>query len=391
VRPLRTLASVLLALGSLAVLASPANAASGRVDVIEVTGLIDPVEVDFIAHAIGDAEAAGAEALVVQLNSGGAVVSDARLATLTRRLRVARVPVAVWIGPTGAEGSGGALQIARAAGVVGVAPGASARGPVGGGLRVDAPVLGDFIVGLDGLRVRGRTLDTARVVATPAGPRRQPIGVRFAKPALLPRLLHTVASPSVAYLLFVAGLLLIVFEFFTAGIGVAGASGAGSLVLALYGASVLPTRPLSSGLLALGVFGFAVDVQAGAPRAWTVIGAVALLVGSFRLYDGFVVPWWTVLLVAAGVALFMVAGMPAMLRARFSTPTIGRESMIGELGAAAAAVDPEGTITLRGALWRARTNRATPIAAGDTVRVVAIDGLVLEVEPESGGAREPRH
>jgi membrane-bound serine protease (ClpP class) len=87
----------------------------------------------------------------------------------------------------------------------------------------------------------------------------------------------------------------------------------------------------------------------------------------------------------------MVAGMPAMLRARFSTPTIGREAMIGELGAASAAVDPEGTVRVRGALWRARTNRATPIAAGDIVRVVAIDGLLLEVEPEVGGAREARH
>jgi membrane-bound serine protease (ClpP class) len=87
----------------------------------------------------------------------------------------------------------------------------------------------------------------------------------------------------------------------------------------------------------------------------------------------------------------MVAGMPAMLRARFSTPTIGRESMVGEMGAAAADVDPEGTVTVRGALWRARTNRATPIVAGDIVRVVAIDGLLLEVEPEEGGAKDAHH
>ena len=262
---------------------------------------------------------------------------------------------------------------------------------MGTAARVDAPVLGDFIVGLDGLRVGGRTLHTATVVRTPAGPRRQPVGVRFAKPALLPRLLHTVASPSVAYLLLVVGLVLVVFEFFTVGVGVAGAVGAGSLILAFYGLSVLPTRPVSAGLLALGVAGFAIDVQAGAPRTWTVIGTTALLVGSFRLYDGHVVPWWTVLLVVGGVALMMVAGMPAMLRARFSTPTIGRESMIGEMGAAAADVDPEGTVTVRGALWRARTNRATPIVAGDVVRVVAIDGLLLEVEPEEGGAKDAHH
>ena len=399
--PLRTLASVLLALGTLLALPPPAFAAAGRVDVIEVTGLIDPVEVDFIATSLRDAERARVEALVIQLNSGGAVVSDRRLDALGQRIARARVPVAVWVGPSSARAVGGALRIADAADVVGVAPGAhgsiapGAHASVARGAhaaaRVDAPVLGDFIVGLDGLRVGGRTIDTATVVRTSQGPRRQPVGVTFSKPALLPRLLHTVASPSVAYLLLVAGLVLIVFEFFTVGVGVAGAVGAGSLILALYGSSVLPTRPVSAGLLAIGVAGFAIDVQAGAPRTWTVIGTIALLLGSFRLFDGLVVPWWTILLVVGGVALLMVAGMPAMLRARFSTPTIGRESMIGEMGAAAADVDPEGTVTVRGALWRARTNRATPIVAGDTVRVVAIDGLLLEVEPEEGGAKEAHH
>jgi membrane-bound serine protease (ClpP class) len=356
-----------------------------------VTGLIDPVEVDFIADSLAAAEAARVEALVIQLNSGGALVSENKLSALAERLRRARVPVAVWIGPSGAAAGGGALRIARAASVVGVAPGADAHGPVGSGIRVDAPVLGDFIVGLDELRVGARVLDTARVIDTPDGPRRQPVSVRFAKPALLPRLLHTVASPSVAYLLLVAGLLLIVFEFFTVGVGVAGAVGAGSVVLALYGLSVLPTRSVSAGLLVIGLAGFTIDLQAGAPRTWTVIGTIAMVAGSLRLYDGYVVPWWTVILVVVGVALAMVAGMPAMLRARFSTPTIGRESMIGEMGSATADVDPEGTITLRGALWRARTNRATPIVAGAPVRVVAIDGLVLEVEPEEGGAKDAHH
>jgi membrane-bound serine protease (ClpP class) len=371
-------------------LAAPATAA-GTVDVIEVTGLIDPVEVDFITDSLRAAERSGAEALVIQVNSSGSVVSEARLDALASRLGRAQVPVAVWVGPSGSEIGGGALRLAAAADVVGVAPGADAEGPVGRAPRIDAPVLGDFIVGLDERRVGNRTLDTATVVQTADGPRRQPVGVRFAKPALLPRLLHTVASPSVAYLLVVVGLLLIAFEFFTAGVGVAGLVGAGSFALACYGLAVLPTRPWAAMLLAVGLAGFCIDVQAGAPRAWTVIGTVALLVGSLRLFDGHVVAWWTVLLVVLGVVLFMVAGMPAMLRARFSTPTIGRASMIGELGAAVADVDPEGTVTIRGALWRARTNRATPIAEGEVVRVVAIDGLLLEVEPEEGGAKDAGH
>jgi membrane-bound serine protease (ClpP class) len=65
--------------------------------------------------------------------------------------------------------------------------------------------------------------------------------------------------------------------------------------------------------------------------------------------------------------------------------------MVGELGTALAAIEPEGTVEVRGAPWRARTNRATPIAGGARIRVVAIDGLLLEVEPESGGAKDARH
>jgi membrane-bound serine protease (ClpP class) len=86
----------------------------------------------------------------------------------------------------------------------------------------------------------------------------------------------------------------------------------------------------------------------------------------------------------------MLGGMPAMVRTRFSTPTIGRDWMIGEEGEAVAAVAPDGVVRIRGALWRARTNRATPLAAGDSVRVVEVDGLLLEVEPLEGAAKDYR-
>jgi membrane-bound serine protease (ClpP class) len=100
--------------------------------------------------------------------------------------------------------------------------------------------------------------------------------------------------------------------------------------------------------------------------------------------------WWVLLVVMGGFVLFMLGGMTAMIRARFSTPTIGREGMVGEEGTAEVAVDPDGVVLIRGARWRARTNRATPIAAGDPVRVVEVAGLVLEVEPPEGGAQDYR-
>jgi membrane-bound serine protease (ClpP class) len=102
------------------------------------------------------------------------------------------------------------------------------------------------------------------------------------------------------------------------------------------------------------------------------------------------VPWWELVLVVGGTLLFFVAALPAFVRARFSTPTVGREGLVGELGTVEVAVDPDGVVLIRGSRWRARTNRATPIGAGDPARVVAVEGLVLEVEPEAGGARDYR-
>jgi len=152
----------------------------------------------------------------------------------------------------------------------------------------------------------------------------------------------------------------------------------------------LPARWWAVGLLVLAMFGFAVDVQVGVPRVWTGIGTVALVFGSIYLYRGMALPWITLVAGIGGVLLGMVQGMPAMVRTRFSTPTIGREWMIGEMGVAETRIDPEGVVRVRGALWRARVNRATPIERGGSIQVAAIEGLMLAVEPEEGAARDYR-
>jgi membrane-bound serine protease (ClpP class) len=189
------------------------------------------------------------------------------------------------------------------------------------------------------------------------------------------------------------GLSLIVFEFFAASVGFAAAVGALTVVGATYGFSHLPVAWWAAALLAGAVTAFAIDVQAGGVGAWTVIGTAALIAGSFTLYGGssrLRVPWWELVLVVAGTLLFFVGALPAFVRSRFSTPTIGREALVGEVGDAEVAVDPDGVVMIRGSRWRARTNRATPIPAGASVRVVAVEGLVLEVEPEEGGAKDYR-
>lgn len=391
--------------------ADPADA--GTVDVVKVDGLLDPIMVDFLHRTIEDADRAGSRWLVLQANTTGAVVD---LSGLVAKMWEARTPIAIWVGPSGSNLTNDAAQIAYGADEIGMAPGTDignaglsyapppelaattrtlppqfvdqtfgteAAAEAGITTR-DAPTIGDFILNLPGVESR-------EIVADDGETRREPVTVvRFGQLSLIDQLMHTVASPAVAYLLFAIGLGLIVFELFTAGVGVAGVIGAGSLVLACYGLATLPTRWWGIALLVFAFVAFAIDVQTGVPRFWTGVGVVTFIAGSLVLYDGYSLSWITLTVAIVGAVLAFVGGMPSMVRARFSTPTIGREWMVGELGRAVTPIDPNGVVQMRDALWRAYTNRATPIEELDRVRVVGIEGLVLEVEPEEGGARDYR-
>lgn len=382
-----------------------AAAQDGRCEeirVAEVSGLLDPVLVDFVESTVEGADECGAVAVVLQLNSSGAVVDDERMADLVATVEDAEVPVTVWVGPAGSQARRGAAELVEAADVAALAPesrlqaeGERSYGSVEatdagktdfGGRQ--AATIGDFIVSLADHGIPVEVLEERQGAEI----RREPVTrTTFSALSLVDQLAHTVASPPVAYLLFVIGMALLLFELYTAGIGIAGLVGAGFVVLGAYGLAVLPTSTVGIILLVASIVAYGIDVQTGVPRVWTAIATVLYVVGSLTLYEGHVSLSWITLLVSfAGMALAMLAGMPAMVRSRFSTPTIGREWMLGEEGTARSAVSPEGTVVVRGAPWRARTNRATPIAAGDGVRVSAIDGLVLEVEPLEGAARDYR-
>jgi membrane-bound serine protease (ClpP class) len=253
-----------------------------------------------------------------------------------------------------------------------------------------------MVLAMDGVTVDGKTLDTVTQQLNDQGTTENVATlVRFSGLGLFEQLFHTVASPPIAFLFFVIGCCLLIFEFFTAGVGVAGLVGAVLAVLGCYGLSALPTRPVAIVLLVLSMLAFAVDVQVGIPRFWTGVGTALFVVGAWFLYEPIPgndlrLSWFTLLVVISGVLLTFIVGMPSMVRTRFATPTIGREWMIGSAGTAVGAISPEGVAQVGEAKWRARTNRATPMAAGDELRVIAIDGVTLEVEPATGGARDYR-
>ncbi len=392
--------------------------AAGVAVVLQVSGLLDPLLADFVADGIRNADAEGAKVVVLQLNSTGSVISTDALNELADVIANANVPVAMWVGPSGARATGPWAELAGLVDRIGVAPGSRIGNsgserlldarfgePLGaaGALMQnetigsdqaielaiapnEAPTVGDFVVSLSDLGVATSVSgegEDARTVSDTV--------VRFERLSLVAGQLHTVASPPVAYLLFTIGLALLVFEFYTAGVGVAGVVGAGMFLLGCFGLWVLPVSLFAVALLVFSMFAFSVDVQTGVPRFWTIVGALALLVGTVVLYtDGVSMSWIPMVVGVVGITMMMVTGMPTMVRTRFSTPTIGREWMVGTVGDAVEAVSPDGVVKIHDALWKARTNRATPVAAGDRVRVVAVEGLVLEVEPEEGAARDYR-
>ncbi len=400
-------------------------AGSGFVEVLEVSGLLDDVLADALENAIRGANAGGARALVLQVNSTQAVVSDARLEELATLIAESPVPVSVWVGPSGSKAAGKVAQLVGVADSVGVAIGARlgdtgpqvldpARfGEVWGAnqglledtdltweqaieagivacdrVRVDElgnelteeqsrarcanPTVGDFLVGLD-------TFDS-RVVETPDGPRLEPLTrVFFRSLPLLDQLMHTVASPPVAYLLVVIGLALLVFEFFSIGIGIAGAVGALFLALGGYGLAVLPIRTWALVLLVSSMLAVAVDVQTAVPRAWSAIGLVLFVVGTVFLYPRADVSmsWIPMVVAIAGMGVLAYRAMPVMVRGRFSTVAIPREFLVGETGTVTDP-GPDGVVEVRGAPWPSRPHG--PLEAGDRVLVSDVDGLTLQVE-----------
>lgn len=417
--------------------APPANAGDSAselapVDVVAVSGLIDEVVAHEIEQSLDRSATNGAQAVILQVNSYGAVVSNQRMTQLLERIAAADIPVAVWVGPSGARAYGLSAQLLAVADVSAMAPGTRVGysgaplvvrgselkfGETGTRLQtsslgfVDArrlgvlkfsgsdegvPVVRNMINVLDGLNIDGKVLKTTVDTLNGSGKVvRETTTARFFKLGVLAQLMHTVASPPVAYLLFAIGLALLVFEFFTAGIGIAGGVGAVCTVLGCYGLAALPVRGWSIALLILAVIALAIDAQVGVPRLWTAIGLGMFVISSISLYrpiDGtdMRLSWLTLISGIAMMSLAFIVGMPSIVRTRFATPTIGREWMIGSPGTAVTDISPEGIVKVHDASWRARTNRATSLTVGSPLRVVGIDGVTLDVEPLEGAARDYR-
>jgi membrane-bound serine protease (ClpP class) len=260
--------------------------------------------------------------------------------------------------------------------------------PISGVVEVITPSIGQLIVGLDGSEVvvagESRSLATARTeVENGIEVRKPSVDVRFHKPGLVDRTLRIAVQPEAAYLFLMIGLALITFEFYAAGPGLAAAVGVVALLLAGYGLASLPVNWWALALSLVGIALYLFEFQRNALGVPSLIGTVLLVVGGLLLNRGapqVVVAWWAVALTVAFTALFFGVALTTVARARFSTPTIGRDRLIGGRGSAETTLDPDGVVVIDGARWRARARRGAGLGPGDPIVVIAIDGVILEVE-----------
>jgi len=214
--------------------------------------------------------------------------------------------------------------------------------------------------------------------------------VRFANLGLLAQLLVTVTSPTLAYLLLIAGALCLAFELFQPGFGVAGVTGLLMLAFGAYGLVVLPISGLALAAVVAGLVLLAVDLAVGGFGWVTAGGSLLLLGGSLRLFDGPALlrpsPWMVVPVVAFTVVFFVVI-MTTVLRAQGSQALAGAETVVGKRAVVRSMLNPEGHVFVDGSLWRARAPEAAgKVKTGTVVRVVGLDDrLTLEVTLDDGG------
>ena len=230
-------------------------------------------------------------------------------------------------------------------------------------------------------RLDGRRLEVqgkAHVLAT-AG-----VAVTAFEPDWRTRFLGVITNPAIAYVLLLMGIYALVFEFSNPGLVLPGVAGTIALVIAMYALHLLPVNYAGLALILVGIGFMVAELFLPAFGSLGIGGLIAFVVGSVILIDtdvpGFGVPIELVAGIAAASAAFLtfVAGMA--LKARRRPVVSGPEAMIGSAGEVLQDFEGEGWARVQSENWQVRS--ATPMKAGQRVRVAAMNGLVLDVQPD---------
>jgi membrane-bound serine protease (ClpP class) len=424
----RALLVLLLAFASVAFVGGAAGANS-RPRVLAITFgpdlEINPVTQDYLTSRLSHAANDGYDAAVILLDTPGGLSTSMK--TIYQAELASKIPVIVYVSPEGARAASAGVWVAQAADVLAMAPTTN----IGSSTPIDSSgqnlgsdlrrkVINDSVASLTALAAANHrnTMWPAKAVReasnltaeqalqmnvidfiAPTLPAlldkldgyqtknaQRPFTLHLAgaqidtvEPGFITRFLNTIIDPNLISLLFLLGIIGLVFEVLHPGIVLPGALGAVCLVLALYGFSVL--RPSWGGLalVLLGIVLLIVDLHAPTHGVLTVGGLIALLFGLALLFQnepsGYRVNTWLIVGLGGAIAIFWAFATGKAMAAQRRPLQTGVHMMVGQR----AEVRAPGLVFVDGALWQAHTADESELVPGEEVEVQAVDGLRLTV------------
>ena len=393
---------------------------------MKIADAISPGTADYIKSGIKTAEEQGAACLIIELDTPGGLAESMRM--IVQNILASRVPVVVYVAPSGARAASAGVMITMAADVAAMAPGTNigAAHPVGvGGKDIDSTmsekVINDMVAQAKSVaEKRGRNAewvedairesvsitetealkenvidliakDTDDLIRQLNGRKIKDRGVLVLddvkkvvlEESLRTKILRAISNPNIAYILMMIGLAGLYFELSHPGAVFPGVIGGISLILAFFALQTLPVNYAGVLLIVLAIVFFIMEMKITSYGLLSVAGIVSLLLGSLMLFEGdtpgmklslqVLLP--TIILVSG----FFVAVASLVFRAQISKPVTGSGGLLGEIGVVKKALTPEGKVFVHGELWNARSRQ--PIDLNTKVRVINVVNLVLEVEP----------
>ncbi len=205
------------------------------------------------------------------------------------------------------------------------------------------------------------------------------------------RLLGIITNPNIAYLLLLAGIYGILFEFFSPGAYFPGVLGSISLLVGLYALNLLPISYAGAGLLLLGMAMMLAEAFLPTFGVVGIGGIAAFVLGSLLLFPGqapgFALSWTAIITATLVSAGFLIIAIAAVWRAHRRTVVIGDAALIGDAAQVTRWDQNEGEVQVRGERWRATA--AAPLSPGQRVRIIERRNLTLAVEPETTASPKP--
>ena len=404
---------------------------------VPVDDMIHPISDEYIGRALDAAAKRNSDAVIIELRTPGGLADSMR--AIVQKILHSKVPVIVFVAPGGSYAASAGFVILESADVAAMAPGTNtgAAHPVLLGEKMDdimkEKVENDaaaFIRSITQKRGRNVAVAETAIRASKSFTEQEALTQKLIDvvapdiPSLLRALdgksiqrfdgtkttLHVankpvvdygmtlkeqifsrLMDPNVAFILLALGAVALWAEFNHPGAVVPGVIGLISILLAVFALNLLPTRFAALALLLAAFALFALEAKFATHGVLGIGGIICMIIGALFLVDGPIpqmrVRLVTALVVSIPVGLIAIFLMTLVLRSRKLHVATGSEGMLGEIGVAQTAIDPEGKVFVHGEIWNATATM--PIAAGQRVRVASIDGLHVRVEEASGAASEP--